>query len=212
MSSSGWQNSPSGLPPTALIYTRPLALNVDLSEDLCATGDDLKLGAHISWVGFATPSRQWRHAIWLATGDGVSGSCIHERTGYGVIFPALRLQECGKDAQLLSVSGAMSSLAGIDSTAYGVGLRCKGGTCDISTGRDAKRIKRRFCWFSSASNSNATHLPYEPLGSIKVRKRVIIQKGLLFSWTFLPASASFNLSYKSLKSWRHMRLSESHFF
>lgn len=49
-------------------------------QDLHANDDDLKLGAHISW-GFSPP--QWRHAIWLATGDGVSGSCIHQRTGYG---------------------------------------------------------------------------------------------------------------------------------
>ena len=69
-----------------------------------------------------------------------SGSCIRERTGYGVIFPALRLQECGKDAQLRSVSDAMSTLAGSDSAAYGGWVkmqegnkwylywqRCKGG-------------------------------------------------------------------------------------
>ena len=41
-------------------------------------------------------------------------------TGYGVIFPALPRQECGKDAQLLSVSDAMSTSAGNDSAAYGV--------------------------------------------------------------------------------------------
>lgn len=33
-----------------------------------------------------------------------------------------------------------------------------------------------FFFFSLAINSHLTHLPYEPLGSIKVRKSVIIQK------------------------------------
>ncbi|KAG7238576.1 hypothetical protein INR49_030849, partial [Caranx melampygus] len=37
------KNRPSGLPPTDSSYARPLALNVDLSEDLLANDDDLKL-------------------------------------------------------------------------------------------------------------------------------------------------------------------------
>lgn len=35
-----------------------------------------------------------------------------------------------------------------------------------------------------------THLPYEPLGSIKVRKMVINQKELWLATAFLPAPAS----------------------
>lgn len=101
--------------------------------------------------------------------------------GYGLIFPALPLQECGKDAQLLSVSDAMSTLAGNGSTTYGAGLKCRRGLNDIPTGRDAEGLRGSFFVFPSASNSSATHLPYEPLGSIKVRKSVIIQRDLLFS-------------------------------
>lgn len=74
VSSTSWQNSPSGLSPTASIYTRPLALNVDLSKDLLADDDDLKLGPHISWGRVCHPispmktcnltcHRRW--CIWL---------------------------------------------------------------------------------------------------------------------------------------------------
>lgn len=46
--------------------------------------------------------------------------------GYGIILPALPLQECGKDAQLPPPFDAMSTTAGTDSTTDRVGLRCRG--------------------------------------------------------------------------------------
>lgn len=78
------------------------------------------------------------------------------------------------------------SRASDDSIAFWGRLRCRRETNGISTGRDARRIKRSFRGSSSASSSNVTHLPHEPLGSIKVRKIGIIWRELSLPWAFQP--------------------------
>lgn len=67
-----------------------------------------------------TQSLQWTHAIC---------SCIREWAGYGLIFPALQLQECGRmhTVNYCQSLDAMSVLADNDSIALGIGLRCRRG-------------------------------------------------------------------------------------
>ena len=191
--SSPWQISPSGLPPTASIHIRPLTLKDDLSEDP---------SRHRWWPqarGHTSPGKGLPPISPMKT---CNLTCQSQKWCYWFLYPwANRIRTHLSSTPTtgmwegctttVSFSDAMSILAGSDSAAYGVGLGCRRGTDDISTGRDAEGIKRSYCWFSSASSSHVTHLPYEPLGSIKVRKSVIIKKGLLFSWAFLPAPALF---------------------